>query len=295
MQRILSEEEARRIWQRAAELQARAADAAARGALPVPAERTEGLAASEVTAAAVEAGISSEYVQLAFAELEAGRLEDVRDHGVQKLGRRLVGVPFDVVEAERVIVAAPADLHATLLRIFTAQPFGLVLTDTRGTTSFVDDVLVFDAEAPTFSQTPFQSKLNFGDVRRLFVMIRPVSGKDDESRIHVRAPFERRRLNLFLGGVFTAVPGLAGTGIGLGIGAAIFTAGAGAVVTPIAVGLLGAFAGAQGFRALYRFGVRQVQRALEQLLGTLAADVRLRRSGLEPGSPALAAGTDPES
>jgi hypothetical protein len=288
----LSEAEARRIWRRAAELQARAADAAARGDLPVPTERTEGLASTEVTAAAVEAGIASEYVQLALAELESGRLEDVRDEGVQKLGRRLVGEPFDGVEAERMIAAAPAETHAVLLRIFTAQPYTLVLTDTRGSTPFVDDVLVFDAEAPSFSQTPFQTKLYFGDVKRLYVMIRPLPDRDDACRVRIRGPFERRRLNLFLGGVFTAVPGLAGTGIGLGIGAALFTAGAGAIATPIAVGLLGAFGGARGFRALYQLGVRQVRRALEQLLGTLAADVQLRRSGLNAGPQASPAGDE---
>jgi len=286
----LSEEQARRIWQRAAELQARAADAAARGSLPVPAERSDGLASSEVMAAAVEAGIASEYVQLALAELETGRLEGARDEGVQKLGRRLIGEPFDGVEAERVIAAAPAETHAALLRIFTAPPYTLVLTDTRGSTPFVDDVMVFDAEAPSFSQTPFQTKLYFGDVKRLYVVIRPLPDRDDACRVRIRGAFERRRLNLFLGGVFTVVPGLAGTGIGLGIGAALFTASVGAVATPIAVGLLGAFGGMRGFRALYQLGVRQVRRALEQLLGTLAADLQLRRSGLNVGAQALPAG-----
>lgn len=279
--RRLTEEEARQIWRRAAELQARAADIASRGALPVPAERVEGLTPGDVTAAAVEAGIGSEYVQLALAELDTDALAGGRDSRVQRLGRRLVGRPFDGIDASRTIAASPAEVHATMLRLFTAPPFGLVLTDTRGSNPFIDDVLTFDSEAAALSQTPFQSKLNMGDVKRLYVTLRPAG---DGCRVAIRAPFDRRRLTLFLGGLFTLVPATAGTAIGTAIGAAIGVAGAATLAVPIGVGLGAAAAGARGFRAIYRWSVRQAGRALDQLLGALAADVQLRSQGASAGA-----------
>jgi hypothetical protein len=280
--RRLSEEEARRIWRRAAELQARAADVAARGTLPVPAERVEDLDVADVTAAAVEAGIGSEYVQLALAEMETGTIASGHRAGVQKVGRKLIGEPFDGVEASRTIGAPPEEVHATLLRLFTSAPFGLVLTDTRGAARFVDDVLVFDAEAVTFSQTPFQTKLNFGDVKRLYVTLRPSAG---DCRVHISAPFERRKLNLFFSGLFTAAGGVAGTGIGVAVAALVGTT---VLAVPAAIGAVGALAGATGFRGIYRWSVRQVLRALEQLLGAVAADVHLRRTGPGVGLPPAA-------
>ena len=58
---------------------------------------------------------------------------------------------------------------------------------------------------------------------------------------------------------------------------------------PIAIGLLGASGGAFGFRGIYRACVRAARRALDQLLGTLAAEAHLGVSGggkaLPPSEP----------
>jgi hypothetical protein len=278
--RRLSEEEARRILRRAAELQLRAADSAARETLPVPVERKEGLAPAEVTSAAVEAGIAAEHVQQALAELEVERDLPGLGKGLQRYGSVVVGKPFDAIEVERTIPGDPADVYASLQRIFLAPPFNLVLSDSIGTDPLVDGVLVFDVERSGFSGTQFQSRLHIGDVSRLYVTLREAPGG---CRVQIRAPLEKRRLNVFLSSLFTTVSGGAGFAIGAGIAATALPV----IAVPIATGALFATGGAFGFRGIYRACVRNARRALDQLLGALTADAQLGVSGTGNAFPPL--------
>ena len=75
---ILTEDEARRLWQKAAQLQAEAARLAeakashdAEGDVEGPRRDGEGYALVHVRAAAVEAGISEEFVDAALAAVAA--------------------------------------------------------------------------------------------------------------------------------------------------------------------------------------------------------------------------------
>lgn len=271
-ERKLTEEEARRILRRAADLQLQAADSAARETLPLPVERKEGLTPADVTSAAVEAGIAVEHVQQALAELEVE--PDLPGHGkgLQRYGSIVVGKPFDAIEAERTIPGDPAEVYASLQRIFLAPPFHLVLSDSIGADPLVDGVLVFDVERSGFSSTQFQTRLYMGDVSRLYVTLRAAPGG---CRVHIRAPLEKRRLNVFLSSLFTTVAGGAGFAIGAGIAAAAVPV----IAVPIATGALFASGGAFGFRGIYRSCVRNARRALDQLLGSLTADAHLGVAG----------------
>ena len=277
----LTEEEARWILRRAAELQLRAADSAARENLPVPVERNEGLAPGDLTSAAVEAGIGAEYVQQALAEL--GSEQALPGHGkaLQRYGSIVVGKPFDAIEAERTIPREPADVYESLLRIFLAPPFHLVLSDSIGADPLIDGVLVFDSERSAFGGTNFQSRLYMGDVSRLYVTLRAAPA--GACRVHIRAPLERRRLNVFLSSLFTLGSGTFGGIAGGGIAAVA----AASLALPIATALLGAGAGVSGYRAIYRACVRGARDALDQLLGTLAAEAHLGVSGAGKAFPPL--------
>jgi len=278
--RTLSEQEARRVWRRAAELQARAASVGPSD-LPVAMTRADGLSVAEVAAAAEEAGIGSEYVQLALAEVEGSAAIGDAKPGVQALGRRLIGEPFDAIEAERTIPAGVEETWPALMRVFAGPPFGLVLSEAWGEDPRADGVLGFDVEGSATGASQFQSKLNLADIRRLLVMLRP-GERASQCRVIVRAPFERRGLNLSIQAIFTAAGGTAGAGIGVGV-AALASLG---LAAPIVLAAAGAGVGAVGYRALYRWCVRQGRRALDQVLGALAADIQLKgaagRAGLPP-------------
>ena len=115
---FLSEEEAARLWQRAAQLQAEAAqkaeapaEAAHEAEAPKSEESevgpTEGYALTYVRSAALEVGITSEFVDAALADLRAERALPQRKR--RRLTRWLLHDAPETLTARRVIEAsAPA-------------------------------------------------------------------------------------------------------------------------------------------------------------------------------------------
>ncbi|MCI0435871.1 MAG: hypothetical protein L0271_19845 [Gemmatimonadetes bacterium] len=282
--RELTQEQAERVWRRAAELQAAAAERVEER-MRLAAGRTEaapgdGLRLSDVRDAAVEAGIADEFVQLALAEADADAT--IRPgHGgrMDRLAERFLGHPPDAVEISRTILAAVETVYESMQRTFPNPPFGLSLVDTRGADLFVDGVLVFASAASLDSG--FHWELNLGDVKQIFVMLR--RGADaGSSELVLRAPLTRRRLNLGLGSTFTAMTGSGGAVAGGAVGSVIATGvGAGAIATIAAIlapavylGAVGAAVGVYGYRRAYRWGMKQARNALESLAQAIAVDVR---------------------
>ncbi len=286
--RRITQQQAERIWRRAAELQAAAAERqekrvrlAAAGAEPVD---TEGVQVSDVRAAAIEAGIGEEYLQLALAETEADAA--IRPgHGgrMDRLAERFLGDPPDAVEVGRTIAATPEAVYEAMQRLFPNPPFGLSLIDTRGRDTFIDGVLVFAHDASLAPGSGFTSELNLGDVKQIFITLR-AGAEAGTCDIVLRAPLTRRRLNLMLGSVLTgatgSVSGLLGAGAGSILAAAlgIFGGAAAAVVLAPAIGAgaLGVSGGVFGYRRMYRWGMRQARNALESLAQALVVDARTR-------------------
>jgi hypothetical protein len=168
-------------------------------------------------------------------------------------------------------------------RIFPNHPFNLVLRDTVGSNAFTDGVYVFETNIATPTAN-FGWQVEFADIKRIFVTIRQLPGRDDACEVTVRAPLGRLGLNLILGGGFSTLGGGAGAAAGAAVAPGLVSLlgvagilgavvmGATAMVTGIASGglVLG------GYRALYRWGMRQGESALESLLQSLTVDVRTR-------------------
>lgn len=243
---------------------------------------SDDLALRDVEAAAVEAGIGAEFVQVAIAEIEGeSAVQPPPSSWVSRAAGRLLGHPPRVIEAARTLPASPQEVYAAMQRIFPNPPFGLVLRDTLGTDLFTDGVLVFETDITT-AKTKFELQLEFGDIKRILTTIRPASDRADACDVTLRAPVGRLGLNVVVGGGFTG----AGAGGGLAAGAAaapefitLLGIGAGltSLFTAVAAIATGAAAGGlvlAAYRGLYRWGMRQGRQGLENLLQALTVDIR---------------------
>jgi hypothetical protein len=288
-ERRFNDQQAQRIWRRAAELQAAAAERAElrrRHTLTAGDEppSTDELSFQDVESAAVEAGISAEFVQTAIAEIEGeAALQPAPDSWVSRAASRFLARPPRVIEASRIIADSPRAVLEAMQRIFPNPPFGLILRDTLGDDLFTDVVFVFETDIAA-ARTTFEWQLELGDVKRILATLRPVPGRPDACEVTLRSPLGRLGLNLVLGSGFTT----AGSGGGAAAGAAVApefisligasgmlaTAiiGATALVTGLAAGGLVM----SGYRWLYRWGMRQGHAGLESLLQALTVDVRTR-------------------
>jgi eukaryotic-like serine/threonine-protein kinase len=154
---VLSERDAMVVWQRAAQLQAEAAhrmersvtlSAAASGSagseMPAEAYRLR-----DVEAAAVEAGISRQYVAIALAERTAGpdgalSVSAPLDDRMQRRVNTMLGTPAQSISASRVIRASPKDTLKLIGRVFTTTPFHLRVRETVNGHPLDGGILRFD-------------------------------------------------------------------------------------------------------------------------------------------------------
>ncbi len=138
---VLSEKEAMGVWQRAAQLQAEAAHRMERSVmLSAPAGSdasapTDAYRMRDVEAAAVEAGISRQFVAIALAErnaAEAGGGSAVAplDERTERRITTMLGTTDRSISVSRVIRASPKTTLALIGRVFTAQPYLLKVSET---------------------------------------------------------------------------------------------------------------------------------------------------------------------
>ena len=140
---VISERDAIAVWQRAAQLQAEAAHRMERSITltpspagvadaPVP---TDAFRLSDVEAAAVEAGISRQFVALALAErTESPHGSDAAvvpfDPSLDRRITTMLGTTQRGISASRVIRASPKVTLQLIGRVFTAQPYLLTVRET---------------------------------------------------------------------------------------------------------------------------------------------------------------------
>lgn len=284
----LSEERARRLWARASELQEEAFRKRERNSdHPVRQDREPGFELEHVRAAAVEAGIQKEFVDLAVAELVAGA--EPPDPVLERRIARFLDSRRYALEAIRVIDAPPDVVLRRLTEMVTRDPYGLTLLDHVGSDVIEGGALVFKTPQMMERKGEFGTAINYSDMRELFFQARAAA--DGRTELRVRAPLlYARKLNYRVG------VGLAGTiaaGTGTGTAAATAALVLGAVAGPlgwVVVGgaaLLGATGGAlvgvKSYRRLFRYGIKKGQEALDGLLRAVAVNIKARRSGLQPG------------
>lgn len=277
--RRLSDEQARRLWQRAAELQSEAARTLE--------ERSAGLAEREadddpgagysithVRQAALEAGISPEFVDLAIQE---ARSDDDPDEGI---AGRIMGEGPRWLTVSRLYEFPAEKVFQSMQRVFPQMRLSLV--DTRGE-PLEGGWMDFELPAVGLQDTHrlMVDLYHWADIREFHVRISPLG--EERSEVTIRAPLGYSRK---LGG--WVVGGLAPVG---GLLAALLT---GAVVAAVISGMalapvlgwllpwgsaLGAFGlgtagGLKGLRTLSRSGWAKGEAALEKLLASLATDIR---------------------
>ncbi len=265
---ILSEEEAARLWERAAKLQAEAAGRVeapdVRGAEIPP----RGYALTHVRSAALEAGIANEFVEAALADLRAERaLPKVEK--ANTLARRFLNHPPHTITVRRVVEATPKEVLSAMEATFPNEPFRLTLTDQQGD-PLDQGVLIFDI--PGLSN-PFQQGFAFAareaGLKQVFVSLRPIEGSTPSCEMTIHSPVTSHKIGLFQGGIAATFTGGAGFVVGTVIGLATGTVPVAAVAAAGGF-LVGGGLGVKGYRAIYHYCMRRGRKALEGLTGAVA-------------------------
>ncbi len=186
---VLSEEEASRVWQLSAQLQAKASEG-----IETPLVNREGdggpaagYALAQVRSAAEGAGIADEYVDAAIVELRAERALSQVERG-HAVAWRFLDRPPNTITVRRVIEARPQEVLATMKVVLLGEPFRLTLIDQQGDPT-EGGVLVFDLPG---IKTPFERgfalETTDGGLRQVFVSLRPVDGANPSCEMTVHSP-----------------------------------------------------------------------------------------------------------
>ena len=267
----LSDDQARALWRRAAELQAAAEQAATQGRTLRPAEERT-LSLEQVAAAAEGAGIDADYLRVAIAEQRLPDSHALRhDHWTSTWLQRLMRQP-QAIETERVITASPEAVLTAFRAIAVSDRFLLQAEDVVGEDPIRDAVLVYRVTAGGLAGPMF-----LADGRVLLVTIRP---HENGTRVRVRVPTFASGFNLLLTG---GSAGLFGGGVASAAGGIATSLGAAAAIAaiPVAAGAVaGGALGVAAFRRVYRWSRRQGSTGVEQLLQAVALEAEGRRERL---------------
>ncbi len=263
----LTEEEAARVWEQAARLQAESDGAAT--ALTVSHDDDgpppPSYALTHVRSAAEGAGIAHEFVESALADLRVERFLPPVEKS-HALARRFLHEPPNTVAVQRVIDASIEDVLRAMQAVLPAEPFGLVLTDQQGD-PMDGGVLIFDLPG---IKSPFERGFAFAaadaGLRQLFVSLRAMEGPTPACEVSAHSPVTSHNLGFGVGMILSTVSGGAGLGVLGAVGLAIGIGPVGAVGGLV----LGAGLGVKGFRALYHSSMGKARKALDGLLGAVA-------------------------
>jgi len=280
----LSEEDAARLWSRAAQLQAEAirrSEAHEVDRASTDLAMRDGYALEHVRTAALEAGIGADHFDAALADFRAARAVTVAGG---RLSRRVLGDPADTITVRREIRAAPARVLQAMEEIFPHEPYRLTLTDRAGD-PLGGGLLVFRIEGAGFTVADgFRGQVSAADLREVLVTIRPLEGREDEAaEVVLRGPVAwAHRLNAAIGSVLIGM----GTAIGMGLSsvaggaAAALLVGSGLAIWPVAGVVAAAIAAGGtglsgvgsvvGFRKVYAWSMGKGRNGLESLLSEVA-------------------------
>lgn len=272
----VSEEAARKLWKRAADLQSRAEEESTRPAAVSALQDPDALPVSRVVEAAQEAGIAREHALQAVAE---GRLVDAEELDPDRwTGRwlaRLVG-GGGAVEVTRFVDAPIARVVEAVESVTSTEAFRLELEDRLGESAEGEALLVYRnvGSASWLAFSSFHGSVDIADGRALIVVL---VGEAGGTRLRVRMPLYRRGLNLLVAGGAAGTGATGGTAGGAAVGGAVAGAlGMATLAGAVAVGALGAVAGIGAglwaFRGLYGWGVRSGETALERLVRAIVLE-----------------------
>jgi len=263
-ERRLTDEQARALWKRAAELQVAAQRDVGSSKAVQPVEQGD-LSIEHVTAAAEGAGIDADFMRIAIAEQQLPDASELRhDEWQGRWLSRIVREPHSI-ERERVIAAQPEAVLSAVRATAASPVYQLMPENSIGKDRLSDAVFVYRiTDATTFGST-----MNFADGRVLLVMIRP---HERGTLLRIRVPLFRRGVNLLATGISAS---LFGSGAAAALGGAASALGATALLmaAPVAAGAIagGAF-GVAGFRLVYRTAKQQGVSAIDLFMQAIAAE-----------------------
>ncbi|CAN5724060.1 hypothetical protein BH23GEM11_BH23GEM11_14760 [soil metagenome] len=308
----ISEDDATRLWERAAELQAQAMHQLEARAKKLREERTDqpddpfpedGYALREVREAAQEAGIGADFVDRALAEIEHDRrvLSTPLDR-VDRMADRLLDAPTGSLVVQRTLAGDGRALLGALDRVLTGPGYGLTLVDLEGDDPLEGGTLTF--RVPSYmgmSGKDFAYRASWLWVDTLLVTIQPAEDGSDARKwkVEFRVPLRKgRRVNAW-GSVFSAgtagsVGGAMGVAAGLGlaglVGLPAVVAGA-VVVGAAGAGLTGsAWGGLALYRKGWRHGAAAMLDTLEETLSQVALHLRTGGAFSVPSNKATGQG-----
>jgi eukaryotic-like serine/threonine-protein kinase len=291
---VISERDAIAVWQRAAQLQAEAAhrmersitltatgNDAGRDAMPADAFRL-----SDVEAAAVEAGISRQFVALAMAErteaaaVGAAAVVPFDEHTERRI-TSMLGVTDRSISVSRVIKASPKVTLQLIGRVFTTGPYHLKVRETVNGHPLDGGILRFDI--PNLYKAVSEGRIS-GNVAGL---IYRCSGQLGLNVLNVTL---KARGNATSPECEVVVSGdlrdgqrknlkwsywsIAGTSTGFGsaaLGVGIKVMGGLAMATPLVAGVAGltAFGAMVGYRAAFRHSLKKAREEIDKMLFAL--------------------------
>lgn len=294
----LTEDQAAWLWQRAAEMQARALHqlesrepALTEGASEADPDpfADDGFALEDVRRAAEEAGIHPDFVERALVQLRNESREMAGPTGPMDLwADRLLGGPNGSMTARRTLRGKGDAVLAALDRVLTGPGYDLSLEDMSGDDPLNGATLSFRVGGFSGASTDeFAWRAAWLWAQTLLVTVRPAPGRgpdDDEAwEVELTVPLRKGRRANAWGSLFTAgfagLPGGAvGAAAGFGIGTALAlpAALAGAVIVAgAAVGLGGSgWGGAAFYRLGWRHGATEMARTLDDTLRKVALHLR---------------------
>jgi hypothetical protein len=263
---MISDEQARAIWQRAAELQAEAERAGERQ-LPARAAESAGLTLAQVAQAAEAAGIDPDFVRLAVAEQQLPDADEIDPQRRSARWLRALLREPDAFELRRIIRAPPEQVLQALRTVALRPPYELVHEATVGADPVQDAVLVYRG---TRNNSSFGQSLNYGDVRVLLFAIR---AHPEGTQLHVRVPLYRRGVNLGGTSGFAAGAGWGGAMLGNMAVGMLPAAGALAAAPIILGGGAGVVLGVRLYKALYRSFFNGSKASVGQLLNAIELEI----------------------
>lgn len=278
----IEEARARAVWLRAAQLQAEAAHKLEERSKSLAAGELDqsngsGLSVEEVRAAAVEAGIAPEFVELALTEDRNSLHPTAPVTGWRDTyATRLLRTNQTVLEFSRSISSPPAEVLNVMQDVLPRHPLFLTLRDTVGDDPLNGATLLFQTPGMMVggSYTSFTYSMATMGIKELRFTLRPADdGQSTTLRLSV--PLHGARRATWIGGVsFSGTMAAVGGVMGLIPVKAMALTGA-LVAGPIAIGAAALALGASvGSGALYRHYLRKSQHELEGILKSI--DVTLR-------------------
>lgn len=287
----IPEEAAHALWRRAAELQAEAArrlEERSRQLVPrgdsADTVEVEGYRLGDVRTAAEEAGISPEFLDRALAESRNRALGEGAHERPSAMAARFLGQPPRTMEVSRVIHAPAEEVYAAMQRILPRRPFRLSLIDHHGADPLDGGVLVFNLPAYSYTASTadqsFAYEMSWADVKQLLFSLRRLDTDPPATELTVQGSLiHSHKLHMWVGGgvsgLFASLSGVGGAFAGGAAAVALGIGGlaAGAIVGSLAGGVAVGGLAMLGWRAFYRYALRRGEKAIRNLVGSIAVDV----------------------